>query len=170
MKQDLIYLFKRAGIFLFYYISVILICGILFSHFNFAPTNIENERSLISTIIQSQTTIISIVITLSLVAIQITASQYSSKIIDYIKRHPDFWILTVIYIISIIYGLIILRTLSLDNVNYFLGIPLDSYISLELGIAIYSLIILFPYIITTTNLLGANVIIDELLRKLTKNQ
>ena len=45
---------------------------------------------------------------------------------------------------------------------------MDSYISLELGIAIYSLIILFPYIITTTNLLGANVIIDELSKKIDK--
>jgi uncharacterized membrane protein len=143
MKDEIISLVKRGSFYLLLYFFVILVCGGLISFFNLYPTSLDNERPLISSIIQSQATIISIVITLSLVAIQITASQYSSTIMDYIKRHPDFWILLTIYTISIFYGFLVLKTLNLES--SFLGNPSDKYISLEFGIAIYSLIVLIPY-------------------------
>lgn len=168
MKQDSTLLFQHASIFLVLYIVVILICGMFISTFNFVPVSEENDTSFLSSIIQSQVTIISIVITLSLVAIQITASQYSSTIVDYIRRHPDFWILITIYICLIIYGLIALITLNGDLSEQFLGISLRDYISLEFGIAVYSLIILVPYLYFTINLLSAKKIIDGFSKNIDK--
>ncbi|MFA4850207.1 MAG: DUF2254 family protein [Methanoregula sp.] len=168
MKQDRIRLLQYASIFLVLYIVVILICGMFISIFNFASVSEEAAPSLVSLIIQSQVTIISIVITLSLVAIQITASQYSSTIVDYIQRHPVFWILVTIYTILTIYGLTILKILSGDSYQQFLGIPLSDYVSLEFGIAVYSLIILVPYLYFTIELLSAKKIIDDFSKDIDK--
>jgi len=169
MKDDVILQIKRVIFYLIIYIVVILICGTFISFFNLNLVSSENERYLISSIIQSQAAIISIVITLSLVAIQITASQYSSTIIDYIKRLPDFWILLITYIISIIYGLVILKTLDVGHDVLFLGVSSASYVSLEFGIAVYSLVILIPYFINTTTSLKSNVIIEDISQKIDKN-
>lgn len=168
MKEDTVFLIKRSMFFFIIYVFVILICGGLISHFNISPLNDDNERTLISSIIQSQAAIVAIVITLSLVAIQIAASQYSSTIVDYIKRHPDFWILLVIYIISIMYGLVVLKTLDIDHPFTVLGVPSTNFVGLEFGIAFYSVIILIPYVTSTTNLLSANKFIEKISQKIDK--
>jgi hypothetical protein len=161
-KDEFIFLMKRCLFFFFTYCAIILVCGGLISHFNVYPISNQNESNLLSTIIQSQAGILAIVITLSLVTIQITASQYSSTIVDYIKRHPDFWILLVVYTISIFYGLIILKTLDIEGVETFLGIPYASYVSLEFGITIYTFVILVIFVKSSTDLLKANSIINEI--------
>ncbi len=163
MKNDMKLIIRRGSFYFGIYIATILGYCCFINFFGIYPFDTENERALITVIIESQAAIISIVITLSLVAIQITASQYSSTIIDYIKRHPDFWILLIIYLISIIIGLFSLKTLNLND-------PLSaSYVSFELGLAIFTFIIIVPFIKSTTTLLKSKVIVEDIAKQIEKN-
>jgi uncharacterized membrane protein len=57
---------------------------------------------MLSALVQSEAAIVGIVITLSLIAIQFTASSYSPRVIKIFKRALDLWILTSLYISAII--------------------------------------------------------------------
>jgi hypothetical protein len=73
---------------------------------------------MISALIQSEAAILAIVITLSLVAVQQSASSYSPRVIEIFKdpnENPDLWILISIYTVSMIYGTFILKILNGDG-------------------------------------------------------
>jgi len=73
---------------------------------------------MISALIQSEAAILAIVITLSLVAVQQSASSYSPRVIEIFKdpnENPDLWILIFIYTVSIIYGTFVLKILNGDS-------------------------------------------------------
>ncbi|WP_370574038.1 hypothetical protein [Methanomethylovorans sp.] len=53
----------------------------------------DNERYLISALVQSLAATIALVITLSLVAVQLASQSYSVRVIEVYKRNPDMWIL-----------------------------------------------------------------------------
>lgn len=81
---------------------LLLISAALFFAYTFQFSfHEDNARYLISALIQSQAAIISIVITLTLVAIQITASHYTSRLIDIFKEYPLMWLLLLFFLISI---------------------------------------------------------------------
>lgn len=48
----------------------------------------DNERYLLSALVQSLAAVIALVITLSLVAVQLAAQSYSARVIDVYKRTP----------------------------------------------------------------------------------
>lgn len=75
----------------------------------------NSARYMISALIQSEAAIFAIVITLSLVAVQQSASSYSPRVIEIFKdknRNPDFWILILIYVGSILYGALVLKIIE----------------------------------------------------------
>ncbi len=73
----------------------------------------DNERYLISALVQSLAATIALVITLSLVAVQLAAQSYSARVIDVYKNNPDMWILLSIYIVVIFYGLGLLKVIDI---------------------------------------------------------
>ena len=75
----------------------------------FAYSQIESVKFFLSSLIQSEATVIAIVITLSLVVIQLTASTYSTRVIDIFKESPIIWIIVGTYVSAITYGLTILK-------------------------------------------------------------
>ncbi|ADI73265.1 hypothetical protein Metev_0339 [Methanohalobium evestigatum Z-7303] len=83
----------------------------------FLPIKANSAKYMISSLVQSEAAIIALVITLSLVGIQYSASSYSTKIIDIFSKKPDMWILIVIYLGSIVYGLYILKGIPETNIN-----------------------------------------------------
>lgn len=77
-----------------------------------------NAQCLITTLIQSEAAIIAIVITLSLVAVQYSSSTYSPKMIEIFRKKPDLWLILSFYIVLIVYGLFVLKTIDfLNNSN-----------------------------------------------------
>ncbi len=117
-------------------------------------------ESFLSTIIPCQAGIIAIVITLTLVVVQINSASYPSRIVDYvIKKNPDFWILLTIYLSSIVVGLFSQKTLSLGNAQ--------EYLLLNFSIVIFSYIALVPYFIRTLNLIKSDYVLSELIDELT---
>jgi uncharacterized membrane protein len=89
--------------------GVVLVCFIQFRNFNLFHTDADSARYMLSALVQSQAAIVAIVITLTLIAVQLTASVYSPRVIDIFKRNPDMWILLGCYGVSIFYGFIVLK-------------------------------------------------------------
>lgn len=155
---------NRISIYSIIMIFSFILLSIISSYFEyFTYTDANNARYTLSTLIQSEAAIVAIVITLTLVAVQQTSSSYSTRLIDIFKfKNPDFWILLVIYIGSMIYELGILinlneKFISKDNIfwAYFLGS--------------FSLIALIPYTLNTIDLLKPSNIMAHLSEKITED-
>ena len=127
-------------------------------------TNINSALYLISSLVQSEAAVLGIVITLSLVAVQLTASSFSSRVIGIFKNSSTLWIIVLIYIISIIYSLFVLKFLNpSDN---FANNEFQIWLALLLGI--YSFSALIPYILDILDLMKPSTIISMLAKKINK--
>ncbi|MGB9937226.1 MAG: DUF2254 family protein [Methanobacterium sp.] len=115
----------------------------------------KNASSMIETIIQSEAAIIAIVVTLSLVAVQLTASSYSSRVINIFKNSLSLWILIISYLSSIIYGLFVLK---------FLDFTLNNEIQLwtSLLLSIFTFFALIPFLLDMLDLMKPSKIVEHL--------
>lgn len=157
--------------------AYIIIGGVLFFSSRFILLNLglldnsnlnsNSARYMLSALVQSEAAILAIVITLSIVAVQQTASSYSPRVIDIFKKNPDFWILTLSYIIAIIYGLGVLGQIKGGDKEI---ISSDYIFQIEMSyfLGIFVLFSLIPYILSTFNLLKPYGIIKILSEKITK--
>lgn len=103
---------------------------------------------------QSQATIIAIVITVSLVAIQLAASAYSPRVINIFKSNPDFWLLLALYGGSMSYDFFILKIVS-EKLNEF-------YIFISYWLCASAVLALFPYMLSMINIMSPQAIIRRL--------
>lgn len=134
---------------------------------NNSNLNSTSTRYMLSALIQSEAAIVAIVITLSLVAVQQTASSYSPRVIDVFKKNPDFWILTISYIIAIIYGLGVLENIKGNDENIIYS-DFVHHIEMSYFLGIFVFFSLVLYILSTLNLLKPHEIINILSEKITK--
>ena len=91
------------------FLLVVFVVAVIFANFNLFHTDADSARYMLSALVQSQAAIVAIVITLTLIAVQLTASAYSPRVIDIFKKNPDLWILLSVYGFSIFYGFIVLK-------------------------------------------------------------
>lgn len=127
-------------------------------------TNINSALYVLSSLVQSEAAVLGIVVTLSLVAIQLTSSSYSTRVIRLFKESPSLWILLLTYIIAIIYGLGVLKFI-IPSGN-FSNNEFQIWIAYLLGIYAFSALI--PYIIDIINFMDPKIIIKRLSAKITK--
>jgi hypothetical protein len=124
---------KNLLVIVFFIILVFLIVG------GISPSySGKNTLDIINLLVQSEAAVIAIVITLSLVAVQLAAQSYSTRVMDIFKRSYSFWVIVILYVFSILLGIstLVLADNNLSNhillklilVNYYLGIA--SFISL----------------------------------------
>jgi len=117
----------------------------------------------LSALAQSQAAVIAIVVTLTLVAVQLSAQAYSPRVITIFQESKGFWILLSAYIISIVYDVILLETMP-DNIEGF-----EMKVRIATFLAIFSFLALFPYMCHTMNLLKPRTIINRLAKKIEKD-
>ncbi len=138
----------------------------LFRHIFFIlETDDDSARYLLSTLVQSEAAILAIVITLSLIAVQLAASSYSSRVIEIFKNSPDFRILISVYIFAIIFSSGTLKLIESDG-----NLPrlmLESLISISYIIGIFAFLSLIPYIQNIYELLKPSEIISRLSTRIT---
>ncbi|MGB7000972.1 MAG: DUF2254 family protein [Halobacteriota archaeon] len=168
----------RLIVYGFLLLLVILVGTILFTHFNLFHTDVTSARYMLSALVQSQAAIVAIVITLTLIAVQLTASAYSPRVIDIFKKNPDMWILLSVYGLSIFYGFIILKLVVgaegefvSQSVIWSLGcvsISFESYVSLAYWLGAFTFVALFPYMLNIISLLKSENIIKRLAIEITK--
>ena len=134
---------------------VVIIPGyLLFREFNLAPTGIENARYFLSAMVQAQAAIVSLVVTLTLIAIQMAAASYTPRVVDVMKKNPDMWFLLIIYLSAISYGFIVLKLVGSD--------PDPVLVSSVLIIGIYTFSILFLYMRNTISQLRPDEVVKML--------
>src|SRR5271157_1093112 len=75
---------------------IFLISRIFYSPYT--HTNTDSARYLLSTLVQSEAAIVAIAISLSLVAMQLAVSLYSSRIMEIFKKNPLIWAFLLLYI------------------------------------------------------------------------
>ncbi|MCK4269063.1 MAG: DUF2254 domain-containing protein [Methanogenium sp.] len=165
------------------FVFVCVLCFLIFSACGFSETNIDNARYMLSALVQGQAAIISIVITLTLVAVQMSASAYSPRVIDVMKKNPDLWILLTIYAFLICYGLLVLKSLDVSFLNIHVGediiysrnvssTPAIFGLSSEVLVysvyvgGVFSLFALFPYMKKIISLLNPETIIKSLVNEI----
>ncbi|WMW23962.1 DUF2254 family protein [Methanolobus sediminis] len=166
-----------ASIFLF----IIVIFKFLFSDFSILNNIIytqnnatqlnnmgffDNERYLLSALVQSLAATIALVITLSLVAVQLAAQSYSARVIDVYKRNPDMWILLCIYIFTIFYGLGLTKIIGLG----ILGNYMEGAIFVAYFMGFFAFVCLVPYILDTLASLKPLTLIQILAKDVTKKR
>jgi peroxiredoxin len=171
---------KRIFVYSGLFLLVISVGAILFAKFNLFHTDADSARYMLSALVQSQAAIVAIVITLTLIAVQLTASAYSPRVIDIFKKNPDMWILLGCYGVSIFYGFIVLKLVEGvegENVSqsaiWSLGsvsISFESCVSLAYWLGAFTFVALFPYMLDVINLLKPESIIKRLAIKITKDK
>jgi hypothetical protein len=159
---------------------VILVCCILFHYFNLFHTDAGSARYMLSALVQSQAAIVAIVITLTLIAVQLTASAYSPRVIDIFKKNPDMWILLGCYGFSIFYGFLVLKLVEgaegefvSQSAIWSLGIvsiSFESCVSLAYWLGTFTFVALFPYMWNIIHLLKPENIIKRLAIEITKDK
>jgi uncharacterized membrane protein len=135
--------------------STVVISYFVLYHINsFAEYNVENVRVILSTLIQSEVSVFAIVISLSLVAVQL-ASMYSARVIDIYIKDINFQIITFIYISTITSTLYVLRSLPPGDIFGF-----EYYISTTYYLGIFAFIALLIYVREVLNLMKPSTLID----------
>jgi len=142
----------------------------VFSNFFFSVLNridVNSARYLLSSLIQSQAAIIAIVITLTLIAVQTTSTQYSPRVTKIYSQSPHMVLLLVSYILSITFGAVLLQL--------FEGIegpihPLYAFFtSLSLWLAIVLAVALIPYIFYSLQSLNPERITKKIISTFNEN-
>jgi hypothetical protein len=157
---------------------IISVGAILFTHFNLFHTDADSARYMLSALVQSQAAIVAIVITLTLIAVQLTASAYSPRVIDIFKKNPDMWILLGCYGVSIFYGFIVLKLVEgvegeavSQSAIWTLGgvsISFEFCVSLAYWLGAFTFLALFPYMLNIIGLLKLGSIIKRLMIEITR--
>ncbi len=153
-----------------YYFSFIIaafLCAFVFvQYLNPNHTDVNSARLLLSALIQSEATIIALVITLTLVAVQLTSSSYTPRVANIFSNSPHMFLLLGIYIISIAYSAILLQLLNGIEGN--VATPMELWISWAYWLTIFLAIALIPYIYYILELFRPETIIKRMSISLTK--
>ncbi len=168
----------RIFVYGFLLLLVIFVGAILFAKFNLFHTDADSARYMLSALVQSQAAIVAIVISLTLIAVQLTASAYSPRVVDIFKKNPDMWILLGCYGFSMFYGLFLLKLvegaegeLVSQSAIWSLGwisISFESCVSLAYWLGAFMFVALFLYMINIIDLLRPENIIKRLAIEITK--
>jgi uncharacterized membrane protein len=170
----------RIFVYIGLFLLVIFVGTILFTHFNLFHTDVNSARYMLSALVQSQAAIVAIVITLTLIAVQLTASAYSPRVIDIFKKNPDMWLLLGCYGVSIFYGFIVLKLVEgaegvvvSQSAIWSLGpisVSFESCVSIAYWLGAFTFVALFPYMLNIISLLKSENIINRLATEITKDK
>lgn len=131
----------------------------------------NSARYLLSALVQSQAAIIAIVVTMTLVAVQLTASAYSPRVIDIFKKDWVMWLLLVWYGSSIFFGLFVLEMIGgkYQSLGHW-GVSFESCVFLAYLMGIAAFAGLFFHISNVIDLLKPGDIIEKLSKNITREK
>ena len=156
---------------IFWAVIIAALLVIYFSPCNLFGGSADSARYLLSALAQSQAAIVAIVVTLTLVAVQLVSQTYSPRVMDLFFKGWPFWTLLLIYGISTMYDVVLLNMIppiapdkTLNVTFHILRRILDIedliFVGLVLMTATFSA--LFLYIGYMMNKLKPKSIIEEL--------
>lgn len=164
-------------------LSLIVVFAIVLK-FNFFPKepDPDSARYMLSALVQSEAAIIAIVVTLSLVAIQLAASSYSPTIIGIYQKNPYFWLVVILYLINIIYQLYIINQIeSYEQPSLFFNwvymtdqmknsdqFDLQTHLTLAYRLGIIAFLALIPYTWKILELFKPSTLLKRFSKDITK--
>ena len=142
-------------------------------------TDVDSARYMLSALVQSEAAIVAIVITLSLVAVQLTASSYSPRVTEIFIKTRSFWFLMFLYISALSVDVSVLKmikgsqeiafTCSLMQQTIALKIVegnpeeiLELCIRISYSLGIICFLALIPYTLEMFTMLRPSTIINKL--------
>ena len=169
------------------FISVILTLLIFLCWPDLFHTSVDKAHHVLSAIVQGEVSIIAIVTTLSLVAVQVTASSYSSRVTEIFKEKGDLWAMMILYIIAISYSVAILKIMEVNSETSFIlengqqkvilnMIKVNSisnigfYINISYFLGIFCFSALIPYTYNMLTMLRPSMIIETLSEKIDREE
>lgn len=152
-------------LYLVFFFLIMLGTYYLFSYCGLSETNSESARYMLSALVQSEAAIIAIVVTLSLVAVQISASSYSPRVTGIFRKSLHLWVLMVSYIVSMIYSIIVLKMIG----EYPTLRAQQFHVNGACFLGIFCFAALLPYAHKILYMLEPSNIAAELAQNLTKN-
>ena len=164
---------NRLIFYLLIFASITLLSYIIFPFLGLLNNDIDSSLYMLSALVQSEAAIIAIVISLNLLAVQLSSQTYSTRFIEIYRRTPDLWILIYIYLIAIIFGLGVLKLIEtgeneISNLSYIGSFITFTYIFRIFTFA--SLVIYISYIfqllkpLTMINLLSEEITEKSIIR------
>lgn len=154
---------NRLTLYFILFLVIYITFKSIFTYLGYLHTDVDSARYMLSALVQSEVAIVAIVITLSLVAVQLVASSYSARVIDVFKKTPDLWILIGIYGVAIFYSLGVLKLVEKDTLS-----KLENSISFSYYLGIFAFVALTPYTLSILNLLKPSTIIKMLAGRITR--
>ncbi len=145
-SNDLSLWARRLAVYFSLGAAVIIASHIVFSYFGLLHTDVDSARYMLSSLVQSEAAIVALVVTLSLVAVQLAASSYSARVIEAFRRTPDLWILIGIYGVAMFYGLGVLKLIEKANPQVNSLSNLEGHIAFSYYLGIFAFVALVPYI------------------------
>jgi uncharacterized membrane protein len=152
----------------------------IFAYFDLLHTDANSARYMLSALVQSQAAIVAIVVSLTLIAVQLSASAYSPRVIDIFKKNPDMWILLGFYGLSIFYGLFILKLLegaegdfvsqSAIWPSFYPPLSLEHGVSFAYWLGAFTFVILISYMLNIMDLLKPENIINRLSKGISRDK
>ncbi|CAF30031.1 DUF2254 family protein [Methanococcus maripaludis] len=129
-------------------------------------TSADNMRYFFSTLAQSQAALGGIIISLTLVAIQMASQSYSLKVMDLFLKNKSFWVLFSSYAISIIYNTIILITIPKTDITTNLAL----FSILGVGLAVFTTLYTFSYLRETMTILKPEKIYEKMIESISSEE
>lgn len=152
---------KRTYIFPIVFLLLLLS---LFFHYDLFRICSGAPLYMLSALVQSEAAILGIVTAFTLVAVQFTATNYSSKITNIFVREYDFWVVVLSYILAITTGLAVLGMIETNP-----QLNLSVYILLSYFFGIYCFTMIIPYTYNMLIMLKTTRIIDRLSREINRD-
>lgn len=132
----------------------------------FAFAQLDSTKFMLTALVEGEATVIAIVITLSLVVIQLTASAYSTRVIDIFKESPGIWIVVGTYILAIVYGLTVLKFLDFIFASGASNFETIVWIAYFLGIFAFGALV--PYLLGALDIMKSSTVINRFAERITR--
>ena len=131
----------------------------------------DNIRYILSALLQTQAGMIGIIVSITIIAVQMVCQQYSTRI-GHIMLNKTFWMFILSYLISMRYEVFALGFLPVKR-NVTIGsliIPYNFLVALVFFFAYFDFLIVIPYIKSTIYNLRPEVVIEELIKSIDKKE
>jgi len=148
----------------FIYLVILCFSMALFRIFDYEVTDQDNARYILSGIAQSQAALVAIVITISLIIIQLVAQLYTPTALRILLKDKDFLSLIIIYIFSITLDIIVLGNLSTDSKSTLTD---STFVLLSISSMIGALIAIIPYLFSFIEVLNPITIFNKIEKTIT---
>ncbi|AIJ05100.1 hypothetical protein JH146_0249 [Methanocaldococcus bathoardescens] len=165
--------FKEEEIFNIIFISgIAVILTIISIHcFSWDEGFTDNVRYILSALLQTQAGMIGIIVSITIIAIQMVSQQYSTRI-GHIILNKTFWAFILSYLISMGYEVFALGFLPVKKdivvVNFL--IPYNFLVALVFFFAYFDFLIVIPYIKSTIYNLRPEVVIEKLIKSIDRKE